>query len=225
MRNLCTLILCLVVINTLGQNTIGLPDVTNYKKKDYKAGLQNWDIKQDYKGIIYIANNEGLLAYDGSTWQLLPLPNRTIVRSVEIGEKNTVYVGGQGELGYFNSNTEGVLKYHSLLPLIPVSDQSFGDVWDIVHEGNTVFFRCSNKIFRLQENKITTYLPPNEWGFMAKVNGNVFVQDFSKGIMVYDNGSWNSILQPNQPPPNDPITAMLPIEQGRILITTLKSGI
>lgn len=225
MRFLCTFFLILVVINLKGQNTIGLPDVINYKKKDYKAGLQNWDIKQDYKGIIYVANNEGMLAFDGSSWQLYPLPNRTIVRSVEIGEKNRIYVGGQGELGYFSPNKEGVLKYHSLLPLIPVSDQSFSDVWDIVYAEKAVFFRCSNKIFRLQGDRMTTYLPPNEWGFMGKVNEKLYAQDFVQGVMVYENGNWTSIAPPKQLPIDDPITSMLSIPEGKVLITTLKNGI
>jgi hypothetical protein len=59
--------------------------VINYPKLSYGAGLQNWDIRQDKNGIIYIANNEGLLSFDGNYWRLYPMPNKTIVRSVEIG--------------------------------------------------------------------------------------------------------------------------------------------
>ena len=51
------------------QNTIGLPDVINYTKQSYNGGLQNWDIKQDKNGIIYVANNEGLLSFDGTHWR------------------------------------------------------------------------------------------------------------------------------------------------------------
>ncbi|WP_301931354.1 hypothetical protein, partial [Ferruginibacter sp.] len=46
------------------QNTVGLPDIINYSKQNYSAGLQNWDIRQDKNGIMYFANNEGLLSYD-----------------------------------------------------------------------------------------------------------------------------------------------------------------
>ena len=82
----------LLPLTGLAQNTIGLPDIINYSKADYKAGLQNWDFKQDNNGIIYIANNEGLLSYDGTYWKLYPLPNKTIVRSVEIGADNKIWV-------------------------------------------------------------------------------------------------------------------------------------
>ena len=41
------LVFFFIPINCFAQNTIGLPDVINYPKKTYAAGLQNWDIKQD----------------------------------------------------------------------------------------------------------------------------------------------------------------------------------
>ena len=75
----------LLPIYSISQNTIGLPNVSNFHKNNYNAGIQNWDIKQDNNGIIYFANNEGLLSFDGKYWNLYPLPNKTIVRSIEIG--------------------------------------------------------------------------------------------------------------------------------------------
>ena len=115
----------------LCQNTIGLPDIINYSKPLYKAGLQNWDIKQDKNGIVYFANNEGLLSFDGRYWNNYPLPNKTIVRSVEIGPNNRIYTGGQDEIGYFSPAGNGRLQYHTLIDQIPVKDRTFGYVWDI----------------------------------------------------------------------------------------------
>ena len=78
------LLLIFLPLSVFSQNTIGIPDVINYSKHIYKGGLQSWDIKQDKNGIIYVANNEGLLSFDGTYWNLHPLPNKTIVRSVEV---------------------------------------------------------------------------------------------------------------------------------------------
>ena len=46
------LLIILLPLQLFGQNTIGLPEIVNYPKDWYKAGLQNWDIKQDQQGII-----------------------------------------------------------------------------------------------------------------------------------------------------------------------------
>src|SRR5471030_432907 len=83
-----------------GQNTIGLPLVINYSKTDFHGGAQTWDIKQGENGVMYFANNEGLISFDGNYWKIYPLPNRTILRSMAMGN-NKIYVGGQGEIGYF----------------------------------------------------------------------------------------------------------------------------
>ena len=139
------------------QNTIGLPDVINYPKYAYGAGLQSWDICQDKSGIIYIANNEGLLSFDGTYWKLYPLPNKTIVRSAEIAGDNKIYAGGQDELGFFAPGSNGKLAYNSLTWLIPGKDRIFGDVWDIVSFNKDIFFRSPNKIFKFTNGSFRVY--------------------------------------------------------------------
>ena len=149
------LFLLLLPIFVSGQNTIGLPDIINYSKLSYNAGLQNWDVKQDKNGIVYFANNEGLLSFDGKNWKLYPLPNKTIVRSVTIGSDNKIYVGGQDELGYFAPNTNGNLIYNSLTSLIPAKYRSFEDVWDIVSLGSSIITTLKSGIFYFINNTIT----------------------------------------------------------------------
>src|SRR5690606_41647879 len=86
-----------------GQNTLGIPLVFHYNKSVFQGGSRTWDIKQDSRGILYFANNDGLITFDGGYWKLYPLPNRTIVRSLYIDDNDRVYVGGQGEFGYFEA--------------------------------------------------------------------------------------------------------------------------
>lgn len=207
------------------QNTIGLPDVINHYRGNYNAGLQNWDIKQDLNGIIYIANNEGLLSFDGKYWNLYPLPNKTIARSIEIGVDNRIYVGGQDELGYYAPAINGKLEYNSLTRLIPERDRSFGDVWDIVSVKNDIFFRTSSKIFKFTHEAVSVYNAPNEWLFMGVCNGHVYSQDKKDGLLTYENNVWAQLSTVNKLPENDPITAMLPVQKEGIIITTLKNGL
>lgn len=208
-----------------GQNTIGFPDIINYSKQTYTAGLQNWDIKQDKNGVMYFANNEGLLTFNGISWNLYPLPNKTIVRSVEIGADNKIYVGGQDEMGYFLPNANGKLQYFSLTKLMLPKDKSFGDVWDIVSYQKSTFFRSSTKIFKLTNESFASYNANTEWTFMAVSNGKLLAHDFKSGLLSFDNDSWTQVLSPNQLPSSDPITAIVPLNKDTSLITTLKHGI
>src|SRR6187200_330779 len=144
---------------SMAQSYIGLREIINYEKLNYNAGAQNWDIKQDKQGRIYFANNEGLLSFDGIYWKLYPLPNKTIVRSLEFGKDNRIYIGAQDEIGYFTPDKTGKLAYTSLKDLLPETDKTFADIWDIASYGESVFFRSNNKIFQYEGNKITVFYP------------------------------------------------------------------
>ena len=218
-------ILLIFPIGLLGQNTIGLPDVNNYFKSVYKAGTQNWDVKQDKNGIIYIANNEGLLSFDGKYWTVYPLPNKTIVRSVDIGPDNKIYVGGQDELGYFMPGPNGQLQYTSLVHLIPYQYRTFGDVWDIVSYKGSVFFRTDSKIFKVNAQAAIVYAATGEWSFMSTCNGQLYAHDIQNGLYSFTNNVWTPIVTINALPNPDPITAILPLKQDTLLIATLKNGL
>ena len=64
MKRLAFLLLAVPLFG-FAQNTIGFPEVTSYSKSAYEGGLENWDIKQVANGMMYLANNEGLLSIDG----------------------------------------------------------------------------------------------------------------------------------------------------------------
>ncbi|MFM6925663.1 MAG: two-component regulator propeller domain-containing protein, partial [Ferruginibacter sp.] len=218
------LFLFFLPLQVLGQNTIGLPDIINYAKPDYKAGLQNWDIKQDKHGIVYFANNEGLLSFDGKYWNNYPLPNKTIVRSVEIGPDGRIYVGGQDEIGYFYPGVNGRLQYHSLLELIPAKGRSFGDVWDIVSFKGNTYFRSASKIFKFSDRSAMVYNAPGEWAFMGQCNGRLYAQDYQSGLLRFENEVWTPVSATNGLPAGDAVSGIISINSDSTLVTTLKNG-
>jgi ligand-binding sensor domain-containing protein/DNA-binding CsgD family transcriptional regulator len=218
-------LLLLMPFFVAGQNTIGLPDVLNYSKSTYNAGTQNWDVKQDKNGIIYYANNEGLLSYDGNYWSLYPIPNKTIVRSVEIDEQGKIYVGGQDEMGYFERNKYGEMIYHSLNALIDKKDQSFGDVWDIATTRNGVYFRTANRIFKIADKYAVSYKAKSEWLFMGNLGDKIYAQDKNLGFMTLENNVWKPSLFTFPKPLSSPITGFYQINQKTTLISTLKDGV
>ncbi|MEO8794877.1 MAG: triple tyrosine motif-containing protein [Daejeonella sp.] len=214
----------LFVKSTLGQNQIGTPQIINYNTSTYKAGTQNWDIAQDKFGTIYFGNNEGLLTFNGKFWNLYPLPNRTVVRSLEIDKNGRIYVGGQDELGYFFPDQSGKLIYHSLKDLIPVKDRQFADIWNINIIRGQVFFRSLTKLIHLKDGIIKILNPENSWVFLGEANGQLFVQEKIKGLLTYQNGIWKPVC-------NDPILSKITISSimeyndGSFLVTTLKNGL
>ena len=225
MRRIAAFFFLITTLNSFGQNTIGLPEIINYTKQAYDAGTQNWDIRQGRNGVLYFGNNEGLLSFDGTFWKLYPLPNRTILRSIEISKDQKIYTGGQSEFGYFAADKNGFLVYHSLLNLIPARDRSFDDVWNICFYGNDIFFRTNNRIFQLSNNKITVHPTRSEWRFLGTCNNMLIAEDHDNGALVYQNGSWVPFLRNSGLPITSLITSLVPLDHDRLLIATLKEGL
>ena len=65
------LLLFSLSLPVFAQNPIGMPDIVNYDNTTYNAGTHNWDIQQDRNGVMYFANNEGVLTFDGSRWKYI----------------------------------------------------------------------------------------------------------------------------------------------------------
>ena len=208
----------------IGQNTIGLPQIINYNNNDYHGGTQTWDIRQDKNGIMYFANNEGLLTFDGSHWGIYRLPNKTIVRSLYIDKDNKIYVGGQDEFGYYTPGTNGNLYYTSLKNIIPKGQNQFADIWDIEPFGESIFFRATDRIFELKNNNIQVFSSASEWRFIKQVGTRMIAQDKMQGLLQYKNNMWYPI---GTKKPFDDLLVSGIIELGNdsLLISTLKNGL
>jgi hypothetical protein len=220
---LFAIIFCLIGSNAHAQDLLGIPQVVNYNNEQYNAGIQNWDVEQDRNGILYFGNNEGLLTFNGRYWNLFRLPNYTSVRSVGIDSKNRIYVGGQDEFGYFYPNAQGVLKYTSLLNLLPENMRKLADIWGVSIINDEVFFRSIHAILHYKDGVIKSYKTNTTWLYMGMANNKVFSQSSDSGLMVYEHEMWkpfcsDSVLN------RSAITAVLPYGSDTLLVSVLKKG-
>lgn len=179
--------------DVFAQNPLGAPLVNNYGKSVFQGGSRTWDIRQDSKGIMYFGNNEGLLTFNGKYWKQYKLPNQTIVRSIYIDDKDRVYVGGQGEFGYFEQTKNFGLKYTSLYAKIPQVYRQFADVWYTVEYEEGIYFMSSNFIFSYNSGKIKVYPAAVEWEFMDHVNGKLYAQERQNGLLSFESNQWINV--------------------------------
>ncbi len=208
-----------------GQNlNLGTPPIRNFSKKNYRAGTQTWDMAQDERGVMYFANNQGLLEFDGNNWRLFPLANNTIVRSVCIGKDKRIYVGGQGDFGYFSPNKNGQLVFHSLKDALPESQQNFSDVWDILVREEGVFFRASDRIFLLRGTVVHVFLSGRALEFLGLLQNKVVVQDANYKLYEFNKNEFQAFGNAALPVAGF-ITAILPYHVDTQLVTTIKDGI
>ncbi|MCB0518478.1 MAG: hypothetical protein KDD27_06055 [Saprospiraceae bacterium] len=104
---------------------------------DYKAGIQNIDFAQNRDMTIFVANNLGVLAYNGNDWEVHASKTGKKQRSLAFDENtNRLYFGSQGEFGYF----DGDWNYVSLLGKIPAAARDFDEVWDVFLFNSKTYF-------------------------------------------------------------------------------------
>lgn len=206
------------------QDQMASPQIVNYNNEQYKAGIQNWDLAQDKNGILYFGNNEGLLSFNGAFWNLIRLPNFTSVRSIEIDSKNRIFVGGQDEAGYFFPDDHGVLKYHSIVSLIPEKYRKFADIWNVSILNDEVIFRTTTAIIHYKDGAVKVYKPEVSWEFAGQANGQLFAHSKGKGLMVYEDNVWKPYCS-DPVLNNSAVTAIMKYGKDTLLVSTLKNGL
>jgi ligand-binding sensor domain-containing protein len=217
------IVLCLGEI-VCSQNTIGIPNIINYFKQDYNAGRQNWDIAQDSRGIMYFANNNGLLTFDGSFWRNYPIPNGTIVRSLAIDKNDRIYVGGQQEFGYFYPNGHGELVYTSLRNLLKNADNDYTDVWTIQIVGDHIFFHAYRKIFEYAHGVIKAY-NSTYWSFLGYSNNELLAYNYENGLVYYNNGQWLPRIKTGTLPAGTLLKSVIDLGHDSLLLTSISKGL
>ena len=206
------------------QNTIGIPDIVNYTRDAYSAGTQNRGIVQDRNGVMYFANYQGLLSFDGNYWKIYPLPNKTVVRSIAIGKDNRIYAGGQDDFGCFSPDDKGRLVYTSLKGLISGKDNSFSDIWNIVPYGNDVFFQSREKLFQLNNKTITVYPAVSHWMYLGESNRQLVAQDSKNGLLEFRDGLWTPFIKESALPANYLVTCLFPVGRDSSFLGTVNTG-
>lgn len=91
--------------------------VKNYTIEEYKASCQNWALSLSSEGILYVANNSGLLSFNGNTWTLYPMPDKEEIKGVTYYD-NKIYTLSPSGIGIWSEDDKGLMHYE-LIKEIP----------------------------------------------------------------------------------------------------------
>ncbi|MGD2091618.1 MAG: ATP-binding protein [Candidatus Aminicenantes bacterium] len=179
-----------------GYQHTGFKYFRNYSREDYNLQPQNWFILQDKEnGFIYIANQEGLLIYDGVSWQSIDIPNKS-VRSLAIDDTKTIYVGGRNEFGRLILDKKGSLTYESLRGYIENNNQiHFTNVWKIHPTKKAIYFHTSEFLFRWDPDSKKIETIDSNYPFNASFMcaGKLFIRQQNIGLREMVNGKLKTV--------------------------------
>ncbi len=163
---------------------IGAPVISNYETEQFKALSQNWAAVQDHRGIMYFANNAGILEFDGQHWRLIPVPGNATVRDLTFGPDGTIFYGSVDDFGYLASSPAGDVFAVSLGKAIPGDARAFADVWQVVSAADGIYFLTRSRIFRFHGGTVSTISGRFASSQACLLNGSVFYADLDKGLCL-----------------------------------------
>ncbi len=165
------------------------PPINIFSPKDYGAASQNWSISQSENRYIYVANNKGLLEYNGATWNLYESPNETIIRTVKVID-DLIYTGSYHDFGYWKKDNFGVLNYTSLAHKLELDFLEDEEFWNILSLDNAIIFQSLDRI-HIYNKKTKSYNIvsfKNKISGMFKVGLNLYFQSPNNGLYKIDSG-------------------------------------
>lgn len=166
-----------------------LPPIEKFTTENYKGDNQNWMISQGQDNYIYVANNKGLLEYNGSEWETYTSPNNTIIRAVNvIGSR--IYTGCYAEFGYWLKNDFGTLEYVSLTSKLDKKSLEDEQIWNIIDYNEWVIFQSSDNIYfyNSETDAFKTISASDIIYKIFKANNRIYYHVANQGIYVVEDG-------------------------------------
>lgn len=224
-RNFCSFFILISVsiqAQNINQYEKGLPFIQNYFPKDYKADFQNWCTVQDHRGILYFANGNGVLEFDGEHWRIIKVGNDNAVSSLVVDDSGRIYVGSIAEFGYLAPSLNGELKYVSLIQKIDKKYRNFNFITKLFCVHNKIYFIANNKLFCWDHKTIKNW-PLNSPSYCYFFSNELFVWQKHIGLKILYNDTLKKITG-GELFYNKPIRNMLPYDYKNMLVITKDSG-
>lgn len=155
----------------------GIPHIIHYTKNEYNADSQFWSMCEDDNGVLYFGNNDGILIYDGESWEQVKLPNGSTVRSLKYASDGHIYAGGYNEMGRILKNEFGQYYFESITDLLRPEDRNFEDIWQIEEAQGYIIFRSFKRLIAVTDNKAITLPSSNRFTYCNVLEEQLFVVD------------------------------------------------
>lgn len=199
------------------------PELIPYLVNDFNLRSQSWGIAQDPNSqLIYIANSEGLVEFNGITWKKFTLNERLPIRSVAVNEKGQVFTGTFEDFGLWEHNQDGELEYKSLANLTVMEKND--EIWKIYLDEKKVYFQSFTSIYILNGDSIAKVKAPYAMLFLHHINKKNVVQVIDTGLFWFqDNGF--KLIEGSNIFSDKKVHAIIPYRDNQWLVCTDNFGI
>lgn len=202
---------------------VGQPFIHHFSTDDYNAGIQNWAFVQDKRGIIYVANNFGVLAYDGTRWTKHMVKNGSKVRDLAIGNNGSIFIANQGDFGILSANDFGGFEYKSLADSLNKNDRNFDETWKVFITAEQTFFCSFDKLFIYENEELKTISYDSKPEDFFYINHSLFTSIAGKGLFQLNQKRFE-LVRNGDFFKDQEISGIMSESKNRLIVVTSKNG-
>ncbi len=182
MRLALTLIFSLFIsLSALAQT--GAYYLAQYNLKDRGLSNYNYNIVQDSRGLIYMANLKGVLVSDGLDWSIIETPYS--IFALDVDSLNNLYVGGRREIAVINK-TGNISESYQLITTVSQ------EIFEVKCHNKQVYFLSETVlyIYNTVSKKIHLIEKSSQdlFSSILEIDGNIYISSLQKGIQALQNG-------------------------------------
>lgn len=193
-------------------DVMGKYPIKNFAPDEYKAGIQNIDFAQNRDMDLFVANNLGVLSFNGNEWEVHAYNTGKKQRSLAFDERSDrLYVGSQGDFGYFEHNW----NYFSLLDKIPPEAGDFDEVWDVFIYNSKVFFCTFQGIYVFDGQSVYAIQKNSGFNRSFFAGNRLFTQSPEGAIFEVDGMQLSTTLRQGQK--NQIVAGVIPKDEGQLI--------
>ncbi|MDF1546202.1 MAG: SpoIIE family protein phosphatase [Bacteroidales bacterium] len=200
------------------RTNIGNPFITNYNSN--LLDQQIWSICQDEYGQMIFAHRQGLIIFNGTSWEQLKLPAIPFVLK-SLPDKHLILVGCDNQFGYIKLNHNGNYEYFELsdknsdpgeISEIKLSDTKiyfYSDETISIFDRSTLLFESSVKVEK-GERQNGIFLFHNE----------IYISYKGKGLFKISSDGTKEYLKNSKTISSQQIAFSLALTENKLLIGT-----
>ncbi|HMQ49978.1 MAG TPA: triple tyrosine motif-containing protein [Saprospiraceae bacterium] len=172
-----------------------MPWLDNYMPAEYKNHGKIWQIASANNGIVYFAGDEGLLEYDGQSWNQYK-GSKGNTRALWLANDSLIYSGSDLDFGVWTKNKLQQFEYASLYPFGKDIDEVVEEFWHVYGVNDKVIFISFNNIYIYKNKQLTKIAAPYRFSgcFQPQEGGDIYLADEKNGLYLFNGLSLKPIF-------------------------------
>lgn len=175
----------------------GYPFVDNfpplsYNSESFNSSPQNFGLEMDFRGVLYVANANGIITFDGENWNSIRQTENS--QFFKLGRtQDGIYTGGLHDFGKIQANNSGELEFHSFKSKLG-EKENFSRIYRVDADLDKVFLTSPEVIIQIKGD-VASKIPDSE-GFSRCFFGgaNWYLFSETKGLFIKSDGGDGKII-------------------------------